>query len=148
MVKHEAVIVGIKGFGFFAADDDGFQRKTGQQDALKPARPAARLARDHARIFSTSAANDAPPRIGSVTGNPSRSRSAAIKASTHALQTAPDQVPVHAALAARITGLRDALPESSLPFIDGLHRVETERLDAEPERCAVEADFLASEAQR
>ncbi|WP_395648893.1 Hpt domain-containing protein, partial [Thermomonas sp.] len=45
--------------------------------------------------------------------------SAAIKASTHALQTAPDQVPVHSSLAARITALRDALPESSLPFIDG-----------------------------
>ena len=72
--------------------------------------------------------------------------SAAIKASTHALQTAPDQVPVHAALAARITGLRDALPESSLPFIDGLHRVETERLDAErAEAERVEAERVEAE---
>jgi len=67
--------------------------------------------------------------------------SAAIKASTHALQTAPDQVPVHSSLAARITALRDALPESSLPFIDGLHREETERVEAE----RVEAERVEAE---
>ncbi|MEN9310452.1 MAG: hypothetical protein RLY77_577, partial [Pseudomonadota bacterium] len=67
--------------------------------------------------------------------------SAAIKASTHALQTAPDQVPVHSSLATRITALRDALPESSLPFIDGLHREETERVEAE----RVEAERVEAE---
>ena len=64
-----------------AANDDGLQRKPGQQEALEPARPAARLAHTPARHASTSASNDAPPRIGSATGRPRRPRSAAISAS-------------------------------------------------------------------
>ncbi|HOV96205.1 MAG TPA: Hpt domain-containing protein, partial [Thermomonas sp.] len=72
---------------------------------------------------------------------------AAVKASTKALQTTPDQVPLHAALAAHITALRDALPESSLPFIDGAQRVEAER--AEVERIEAErAEAERIEAER
>ena len=60
----------------------------------------------------------------------------AVRASTHALQATPAQVPVYAALVASVVALRDALPESSLPFIspaeaerEAAH--EAERLEAE-----------------
>jgi chemosensory pili system protein ChpA (sensor histidine kinase/response regulator) len=41
----------------------------------------------------------------------------AVRASTLALQATPAQVPVYAALVASVAGLRDALPEATLPFI-------------------------------
>ena len=77
----------------------------------------------------------------------------AVRASTHALQATPAQVPLYAALAASVASLRDALPEASLPFIgagDGerdaaeaeeAERLENERLaseQAEIERLAAE----------
>jgi chemosensory pili system protein ChpA (sensor histidine kinase/response regulator) len=40
----------------------------------------------------------------------------AVRASTLALKATPTQVPVYAALISRVAGLRDALPEASLPF--------------------------------
>ena len=41
----------------------------------------------------------------------------AVRASTKALQATPAQVPVYAALATSVAGLRDTLPEATLPFI-------------------------------
>jgi chemosensory pili system protein ChpA (sensor histidine kinase/response regulator) len=71
---------------------------------------------------------------------------AAVKASTHALQTTPDKVPVHTALAERLATLRDALPEASLPFIDGAQRVEAERAEIERiEAERVEAERVEAE---
>ncbi|MFT4180228.1 MAG: Hpt domain-containing protein [Thermomonas sp.] len=64
----------------------------------------------------------------------------AIRASTVALQAAPAQVPVYAALATRVASLRDALPEASLPFIDPA--ADAARLEAE---AAAEAERLAAE---
>ena len=84
----------------------------------------------------------------------------AVRASTRALQENPTQVPVFNALAARMTALRDALPEANVPFM-GVHpapvddaetaRHEAERLveeQAEAERLAAEqaeAERLAAE---
>ncbi|HWS77107.1 MAG TPA: Hpt domain-containing protein [Thermomonas sp.] len=76
----------------------------------------------------------------------------AVRASTHALQATPTQVPVYAALAATVAGLRDALPEASVPFISPADAEreaaqEAERLaleQAETERAAAEA----AEAER
>src|SRR5690606_38857673 len=67
--------------GVASADDHRLEREAGQQEALEPVPPADGFARAHARQLSTSAANAAPPRIGSATGMLSRSRSAAINAS-------------------------------------------------------------------
>ena len=75
----------------------------------------------------------------------------AVRASTLALQQAPAQVPVYAGLAASMAGLRDALPEASLPFgpseaereaEEAAERLEAERLAAEQ----AEADRLVAEA--
>ena len=63
----------------------------------------------------------------------------AVRASTLALQATPTKVPLYVSLAASITGLRNALPEASLPFITP---AEIEREAAE-ERA--EAEGLANE---
>ncbi|MFN7183809.1 MAG: Hpt domain-containing protein [Thermomonas haemolytica] len=75
----------------------------------------------------------------------------AVRASTLALQVAPTQVPVYAALAARMAALRDTLPEASLPFVDHAQlaaedaaRQEAERQAAE-EAARQEAERLAAE---
>ena len=79
----------------------------------------------------------------------------AVRASTLALQATPSQVPLYAALAASIAGLRDALPEASLPFIsmvdaeDDEDAAETERAEAERlanERAEIER-LAAEEAE-
>ncbi|GHC08593.1 hypothetical protein GCM10010080_24490 [Thermomonas carbonis] len=85
----------------------------------------------------------------------------AVRTTTAALQATPAQVPVYAALAARVAALRDTLPESSLPFIDATaeaarkaaeqaEAAEAERIaaeQAEAERLAAEEAALA-EAKR
>ncbi len=63
----------------------------------------------------------------------------AVRASILALQGAPTQVPLYAALAVRVAGLRDMLPEASLPFA-GVD-IDAEREAAE----AAEAERLAAE---
>ncbi|MES2857826.1 MAG: Hpt domain-containing protein, partial [Pseudomonadota bacterium] len=81
----------------------------------------------------------------------------AVRASTLALHATPSQVPVYAVLAARLIGLRDALPEAALPFphadLDAERaaaedaeaaRQDAERLAAE----AAEAERVAAEAAR
>jgi chemosensory pili system protein ChpA (sensor histidine kinase/response regulator) len=80
----------------------------------------------------------------------------AVRASTLALQATPAQVPVYAALVASVAGLRDALPEATLPFISSAN-VEREAAEeaarqaserAEIERIAIEeaeAERLARE---
>ena len=66
----------------------------------------------------------------------------AVRTTTAALQATPAQVPVYAALAARVSSLRDTLPESSLPFIDA--GAEAARKAAEQAELA-EAERLAAE---
>ena len=68
----------------------------------------------------------------------------AVRVSTAALQSTPAQVPVYAALAARVAALRDTLPEASLPFIDAT--AEAARKAAE-EAEAAEAARLAEAAE-
>jgi chemosensory pili system protein ChpA (sensor histidine kinase/response regulator) len=72
----------------------------------------------------------------------------AVRATTVALQSTPDKVPVYAALAARVSALRETLPEVSLPFIDAAAdaaRKAAEQAEAaEAERIAAEQ----AEAQR
>ncbi|MGE4366818.1 Hpt domain-containing protein [Thermomonas sp.] len=83
----------------------------------------------------------------------------AVRVSTLALQATPMQVPVYAALAARMAALRDTLPEASLPFVDHAQlaaedaarqaaeeaaREEAERQAAE-EAARQEAERLAAE---
>ncbi|WP_275672441.1 Hpt domain-containing protein, partial [Thermomonas alba] len=72
----------------------------------------------------------------------------AVQAVTTALQEAPDRVPVYAALVARMTALRDSLPDAALPFVDHAQvaaeeaaRLEAERLEAE----RLEAERLEAE---
>ncbi|RZA20783.1 MAG: hypothetical protein EOP93_05045, partial [Lysobacteraceae bacterium] len=65
----------------------------------------------------------------------------AVRASTLALQATPTQVPVFAALAATVAGLRDAQPEASLPFVSA---ADAERAEAE-EAARLEAERLADE---
>ncbi len=70
----------------------------------------------------------------------------AVRASTFALQNTPAQVPLYASLAAAVAGLRDALPEASLPFIapaDAEREAAEEAARAEAERA--EAERIASE---
>ncbi|MEO5962827.1 MAG: response regulator [Thermomonas sp.] len=75
----------------------------------------------------------------------------AIRASTVALQATPTQVPLYAALVTHIAGLRDTLPEATLPFPTFDLAEEAERLaaeEAEDTRIAaeqVEAERLAAE---
>ena len=81
----------------------------------------------------------------------------AIRASTAALQSTPAQVPVYAALAERMIGLRDTLPEATVSFVDAAAEAdrraaqEAERLaaeEAEAERIAAEqaeAERIAAE---
>ena len=82
----------------------------------------------------------------------------AVRVSTAALQTTPAQVPVYAALAARVAALRETLPEASLPFIDpaveaarkAAEEAEVARLaaeEAEAERLAAE-EAARAEAER
>ena len=68
----------------------------------------------------------------------------AVRASTLALQQTPAQVPLYAALAATVAGLRDAQPEISLPFVSPA-QLEAERLAAEEEEARQEAERLAAE---
>ena len=100
----------------------------------------------------------------------------AVRASTFALQATPLHVPVYAALAREVVGLRDALPEAELPFGTGdadydaeraavekaegmrvaAQEAEAARLDAEriaaeqaeAERLAAEAEIARAEAER
>ncbi|MEO5628757.1 MAG: Hpt domain-containing protein, partial [Thermomonas sp.] len=75
----------------------------------------------------------------------------AVRASTYALQAAPAQVPLFTALATRLGGMRDLLPEATLTFMPA--DVEAERLafeEAEAEQLAfeqaeAEAERLAAE---
>ncbi len=82
----------------------------------------------------------------------------AVRVSTAALQSTPAQVPVYAALAARVAALRETLPEATLPFIDptveaarkAAEEAETARLaaeEAEAERIAAE-EAARAEAER
>ena len=66
----------------------------------------------------------------------------AVRTTTAALQSTPAQVPVYAALAARVASLRETLPEVSLPFIDA--NAEAARKAAE-EAEAAEAERIAAE---
>ena len=68
----------------------------------------------------------------------------AIRASTQALQSTPMQVPLYAALVSTVSGLRDALPEASQPFISAA-QAEADRLAAE---AAVEEEAARQEAER
>ena len=76
----------------------------------------------------------------------------AVRASTTALQSAPDRVPVFRVLAAQMTTLRDALPEPTVPFIEPAHAdalAEADRLAAEhAEAERLEAEQAALEAER
>ena len=82
----------------------------------------------------------------------------AVRVSTAALQSTPAQVPVYAALAARVAALRETLPEATLPFIDpsveaarkAAEEAEAARLaaeEAEVERLAAE-EAARAEAER
>ena len=75
----------------------------------------------------------------------------AVRASTFALQNTPAQVPLYAALAAAVVGLRDAQPEASQPFISAA-QAEAERVAAEEaaEEAArlAEAEAARQEAER
>ena len=67
----------------------------------------------------------------------------AIRVSTVALKSTPGQVPLYATLVARIAGMRDGLPEATLPFpvVDLEVEAEEARIDAEQaeiERIAAE----------
>ncbi|MDQ3160849.1 MAG: Hpt domain-containing protein [Pseudomonadota bacterium] len=77
----------------------------------------------------------------------------AIRTSTTALQFTPTQVPVYAALVSLMAGLRDGLPESTMPFpaddaaAAEAERIAVERADAERlETERAEAERLAGEA--
>ncbi len=75
----------------------------------------------------------------------------AVRASTQALQTSPEHVPVFATLATRVATLRDTLPESTIPFVSPeameIERAEAER--AEAERAEAErAEAERAEAER
>ncbi|WP_297830658.1 Hpt domain-containing protein [Thermomonas sp.] len=61
----------------------------------------------------------------------------AVRASTAALQETPDRVPLFATLGERMSALRDALPEPSVPFIDQA-AAEAQR-EAEEQAAAEEA---------
>ena len=67
----------------------------------------------------------------------------AVRISTRALQDNPTQVPVFTALAARMTALRDALPDVNVPFMGGypasMGDAETARHEAE-RRAAEQAE--------
>ena len=68
----------------------------------------------------------------------------AVRASTLALQAVPALVPLHVALAAKLSALRDALPEAHLP----VEPVLPDETEAEAERLAAEqaeAERLAAE---
>ena len=68
----------------------------------------------------------------------------AVRASTLALQAVPALVPLHVALAAKLSALRDALPEAHLP----VEPVLTDETEAEAERLAAEqaeAERVAAE---
>ena len=66
----------------------------------------------------------------------------AVRASTHALQATPAQVPLYTALAGSVAALRDALPEATLPFISA---ADAEREAAEEaERIAPECSIHAN----
>ncbi|HSD16975.1 MAG TPA: Hpt domain-containing protein [Thermomonas sp.] len=73
----------------------------------------------------------------------------AVRVSTAALQSTPAQVPIYAALAARVAALRETLPEVSLPFIDvGADAARKAAEEAEAARLAAEeaeAERLAAE---
>ncbi len=80
----------------------------------------------------------------------------AVRTSTRALQDNPAQVPVFSGLAARMTALRDALPEANVPFMGGhpapaddaeASSQEAERVAAEQaaEAARLEAERLAAE---
>ncbi len=71
----------------------------------------------------------------------------AVRVSTLALQATPMQVPVYAALAARMAALRDTLPEASLPFVDHaqLAAEDAARQAAEEEAAREEAERQAAE---
>ncbi|MBS0228216.1 MAG: Hpt domain-containing protein [Proteobacteria bacterium] len=76
----------------------------------------------------------------------------AVRASTAALQSSPDRVPVFRALAEQMTALRDALPEPSVPFIEPAHAealAEADRIAAEQaEAERLQAEQAAQEAAR
>ncbi len=80
----------------------------------------------------------------------------AVRASTVALKATPLHVPVYAALARELVGLRDALPEVQLPFGTGdadydaeraaMEKAEGWRVDAqEAEAARLEAERIAAE---
>ena len=76
----------------------------------------------------------------------------AVRASTAALQSSPERVPVFRALAEQMTALRDALPEPSVPFIEPAHAealAEADRIAAEQaEAERLQAEQAAQEAAR
>jgi chemosensory pili system protein ChpA (sensor histidine kinase/response regulator) len=69
----------------------------------------------------------------------------AVRTSTAALQNTPTQVPLYATLVARIAGMRDGLPEATLPFqivdFEAEAEAEAARIDAE----LAEAERVAAE---